>query len=162
MGLDITAYKNLQAVEKPERDENGELVNESTQWEPRYDMEWSEKHFKGRAEGIDPEVVYAWDEELHFRAGSYSTYNVWRDCLETFAKSLDEGAFYELIMFADNEGVIGPIVSKKLLHDFTRYYKRAKIYANTLGDDAQWWFERYELWQEAFTYASDNGAVVFA
>lgn len=160
MGLDITAYKQLQVVEDAKRDENGELFDDSTQWEPRYDMEWSEKHFKGRAEGINPELVYTWHEELYFNAGSYSSYNLWRAHLETFAKSLDDGAFYELIMFADNEGVIGPVVSKKLLQDFTRYHAQAKVYADTLNDGEQW-FDKYNKWQEAFTYGSDNGAVLF-
>lgn len=63
MGLDITAYKNLKVVEEPQIDEDGELVNWDTEWRPGASMEWSEKHFPGRGEGIDPQKVYSWKEE---------------------------------------------------------------------------------------------------
>ena len=115
MGLDITAYRNLIEVKEPQFDEYGEVKNWETEWQPGGSMEWSEKHFPGRGEGINPKTVYKWTERIGFRAGSYGGYNYWRANLEKFAKGND---FQELINFADNEGVIGPVVSKKLYEDF--------------------------------------------
>jgi hypothetical protein len=157
LGLDITAYKNLKVNENPELDEDGDIVNWDTQWKPGGSMEWSEKHFPGRGEGIDPQTVYTWEEEFGFRAGSYSGYNWWRAKLEQFSTG---EAFQELINFADNEGVIGPVVSKKLVKDFEENKEKAQEFANSL-DDGEWWFSQYNRWHKAFEMASDNGAVDF-
>ena len=125
MGLDITVYENLKIVKDPQLDENGVILNWKTEWQPGSGMEWSEKYFPGRGEGISPKSVYTWENSMDFRAGSYSSYNLWRDELEQFARSqVDKNLFIELIDFADNEGVIGPIVSKKLLKDFAKSEKQ--------------------------------------
>lgn len=158
MGLDITAYKNLKVVENPQVDEDGELLNWETEWQPGVSMEWSEKHFPGRGEGIDYKAVYTWEEGYGFHAGSYSGYNWWRSKLEEFAEG---DSFQELINFADNEGVIGPVVSKKLLKDFTENEERVVKFADTLGDKGEWWINKYKEWEKAFEMAADNGAVDF-
>lgn len=157
MGLDITAYRKLKVVNEPKLDEEGDLLDWDTNWQAGGSMEWSEKHFPGRGEGIDPKTVYSWEESFGFRAGSYSGYNWWRAKLEQFAKN---GAFHELIEFADNQGVIGPIVSKKLAQDFKENKESALEYAKKL-DEGEWWIGQYERWQEAFEMASDGGAVDF-
>ena len=157
MGLDITAYRKLMVVENPELDEDGDLIDWDNQWQPGGSMEWSEKHFPGRGEGVDHRQVYTWEESTSFRAGSYSGYNWWRAKLKQFAK---DDAFQELINFADNEGVIGPIVSKKLAKDFEQNRGQAIEFAKTL-DDGEWWIGQYKRWQEAFEMAADNGAVDF-
>lgn len=157
MGLDITAYKKLKVVENPEFDEYGELVNWRTEWRPGESMKWSEKHFKGRGEGVDADSVYTFESGYGFGAGSYSAYNYWREILEQFKGNV---AFQELINFADNEGVIGPVVSKKLFEDFTRYEKEAEEYAKTI-EDGEWFIKQYRKWLKAFGVASDGGAVDF-
>ncbi|WP_195536871.1 hypothetical protein [Bacillus paralicheniformis] len=162
MGLDITVYKNLKVVENPQFDGNGELENWNTEWTPGDSMRWSEEHFPGRGQGIDPDKVYTWEDTFQFRAGSYSGYNRWRAQLEKFKGN---EAFQELINFADNEGVIGPIVSKKLAEDFQKHEDEAKAFAIRLGDvfddTSSYWFELYKTWKEAFEMASENGAVEF-
>ena len=157
MGLDITAYKNLEVVEKPVFDEFGDLENWETQWKPGTSMEWSEEHFPGRGEGIDSTKVYTWEKEYHFRAGSYFGYNLWRSKLKEFAEG---DSFQELINFADNEGVIGYIVSKKLYKDFVENHERAIEFDKTLGEE-EYWINKYKEWEKAFEIATDNGAVVF-
>jgi hypothetical protein len=157
MGLDITAYRQLSRVENPKFDEYGELENWDTEWKPGASMEWSEKHFPGRGEGIDPQTVYKWKEEFGFRAGSYSGYNRWRSKLEQFANGTD---FEELINFADNEGVIGFVVARKLAKDFKENETKAKQFSETL-DEGEWWFGQYQTWKKAFEIASDQGAVDF-
>lgn len=86
MGLDITAYKKLTVVENPKVDEDGELENWESNWQPGPSMDWSEKHFPGRGEGIDSKLVYEWEGRIGFRAGSYSGYNWWRSKLESLAE----------------------------------------------------------------------------
>ncbi len=157
MGLDITAYKKLKMVENPQIDEYGELVNWETEWTPGASMKWSEKHFSGRGNGVDPDAAYTYEDEFGFRAGSYSGYGLWRSQLEQFKGDV---AFQELIDFADNEGVIGPFVSKKLFEDFKKYEAEAAEYAKTL-EDGQWFMKKYMDWKNAFEYASDEGAVDF-
>lgn len=121
-------------------------------------MEWSEKHFPGRGKGIDPQKVYSWEEEFSFHAGSYRGYNWWRSKLEKFK---GDEAFQELINFADNEGVIGFVVSKKLAVDFAKYEEEAKEFSKTLGENGEYWLNSYHDWKKAFEIATDNGAVDF-
>lgn len=158
MGLDITAYKNLKAVENPELDEDGELVNWENEWKPGASMEWSEENFPGRGEGIDFKKVYTWKEAFDFRAGSYSGYGWWRHNLDRF---MGKTAFQELIDFADNEGVIGFIVAQKLANDFKANYEKVEKFSETLGENGDYWLQSYRNWQKAFEMAADHGAVDF-
>lgn len=158
MGLDITAYKKLSVVENPKFDDDGDLVDWESQWRPGASMVWSEKHFPGRGDGIIPETVYSWEEEYDFPAGSYHGYNFWRSKLNDF---MGDKAFQELINFADNEGVIGPVVSKKLAKDFADYEEQATAYSESLEDNGKWWIDKYHSWKKAFEMASDGGAVDF-
>lgn len=155
MGLDIRAYKELREVENPQFDEDGWLINEDTEWKPGASMAWSETHFPGRGKGIDANKVYAYKETYYFRAGSYIGYNVWREKLHKFKGDV---AFQELINFADNEGVIGPVVSRKLYDDFKKYEEDAKEYSREVGSH---WLTKYYEWTKAFEFASNNGAVEF-
>lgn len=156
MGLDITAYKNLKKVENPKLDGCGEIDWDS-QFRGGPSMEWSEKHFPGRGEGIEVNAVYSFEENYGFHAGSYFGYNRWRFMLKEFSKG---ASFQELINFADNEGVIGPVVSKKLYQDFKDNEKRAIEFSKSTLDGG-WWLEKYRYWMKAFEMASNNGAVDF-
>ena len=158
MGLDITAYKNLSPVLNPEFDKYGELKNWKTEWTGGTSMDWSESIWKGRGEGIDSKTVYTYEDKYEFRAGSYSGYNWWRSDLESLS---DGKSFIELINFADNEGVIGSVISKKLYNDFVNNYDKAKEYSQTLGEEGEYWFSKYEDWLKAFEMAKEYGAVDF-
>ncbi|MCY8813648.1 hypothetical protein P8917_01070 [Bacillus atrophaeus] len=158
MGLDIRVFKNLKVIENPQLDEDGYVENWETEWRPGGSMEWSEEHFPGRGEGLEPQNVYTWEESFRFRAGSYTGYGWWRRKLEEFKGGT---AFQELINFADNEGAIGPVVSKKLATDFKENAEEAREFAKTLGDAGEVWLELYDEWKAAFEMASENGAVEF-
>lgn len=159
MGLDIVAYKNLKPVSGLSWDTEDHLSEIKDYWNPGDSMKWSEKHFPGRGAGIDPDTTYSYEDQYCFRPGSYSGYNTWRELLFCFSKNKGD-AFYEIINFADNEGVIGPIVSKKLLNDFNKYYEEALEYAKQTGHE-KWFISKYEDWMKAFEYASCNGAINF-
>ena len=155
MGLDITAYKKLHIVKEPKYDKWGDL--DDAQWIAGTSMDWSESIWEGRGEGVDSKTIYEFADSFDFRAGSYSGYNWWRSMLEEFKGSV---AFQELINFADNEGVIGSIVSAKLLKDFEDNMQDAVKFSKTIGD-GDYWLEQYNNWAKAFMYASNNGAVDF-
>lgn len=156
MGLDITAYRKLRKADNPILDEDGYPDDYKKQWLPGASMDWSESVWKGKGSPVDSKTVYEWENSFEFRAGSYSGYNRWRSNLEKFKGDV---AFQELIDFADNEGVIGGVLSKKLFNDFKRYYDEAKRYSEEIKDE--WFIEKYKDWMKAFEYASDNGAVDF-
>ena len=133
-------------------------------------MEWSERHFPGRAEGIDARTVYGFGDSFGFHAGSYSGYGMWCNRLAHFAgfpsaefvfENKPAGPFVELIDFADSEGVIGPVVSAKLARDFAEHESRVVEFANAMPSDGSWWLDKYRLWKKAFEMAADGGAVDF-
>ena len=157
MGLDITVYKNLTPVANPELDEYGELANWQTEWMPGASMDWSESVWPGRGEGVDSKTAYAYEDSFEFRAGSYSGYNWWRSDLESLS---DGDSFMELVDFADNEGVIGSKVSRKLYVDFVDNYEKAKEVSKK-NTDKEYFISKYECWMKAFDMARYNGAVDF-
>lgn len=157
MGLDIDVFQKLSKVDNPVLDENGCPENWESEWRPGGGMEWSEEHWPGRGEGIDVDTTYRFEKQFNFRAGSYSGYNWWREQLKAMR---EYPSFEEQINFADNEGVIGPIVSAKLARDYKENLMKAEAYSNSL-DDGIWWIQQYRNWMKAFDMAADGGAVSF-
>ncbi len=166
MGLDIAAYKKLTKAPDAVLDADGWPVDYNKYWRAHpASIEFAEANWPGRAEGIEPGVIYAFADQFRFRAGSYGGYNAWRDELARFIgrRSAKEfwdsgspsGSFSELIDFADNEGVIGPVVAAKLAKDFADNQTRADAFSDA------YWRDRYGDWRKAFTMAADNGAVDF-
>ena len=100
--------------------------------------------FPGRDAGLDGSGHYSYTEAIDVFSGAYSRYNRWRENLAKLAGyplTADHdgrmmhaaacwngatGPFSELIDFADNEGVIGPVVAAKLARDFAEWDERAK------------------------------------
>lgn len=159
MGLDITAYSNLESV--------GHTVLPWCEDEDHietYTYDSFPRSFKGIA------VTETSDDLLHggcfrateitetysFAAGSYGGYNRWRaDLQEQFnPNQLTGKPFYELIWFADNEGVIGPEAAAELLHDFHKYdasYFSSSLRCRQVFDD----------FAKAAALAADHGLIQF-
>lgn len=104
-----------------------------------------------------------------FRAGSYSSYNRWRNCLALaiHGKPAEEfwydgafGAFAELINFSDCDGCIGPITSAKLAKDFAQHGATFRSYARSYSEWT-WLIEKYTKFRNAFETASEGGFVEF-
>jgi hypothetical protein len=109
------------------------------------------------------------NETVSFRAGSYSSYNYWREQLAAVVGTttaaiwnheLKPVAFGELIDFADNEGTIGPKTSAKLAKDFAQWEARVEEHAKMLEDGAEF-MKLYRIWRLAFATAARGGAVKF-
>jgi hypothetical protein len=168
MGLDITAYSYLRPVQNVEM-EDGEPKDWMRYWRPGASLEWSEREFPGRGEGVDPSTIYETFGAFKFRAGSYSGYGEWRNWLAKVAgfKSSEDcwsrgklgDPFFELIHFADNEGVIGPKVARKLATDFADHIIKA-IDAKP-AEHGQWYIDQYVRWWAACMTAAEGGAIDF-
>lgn len=163
MGLDIHAYSNLTPVTGYELNEDGELINiETGQYAYEEETENvtsfyvnSNYNDLNRQDAIVADTAYAYDEHMHFRAGSYFGYNDWRDSLHEMVKDIEDNPFSELIYFSDCEGVLGPKICAKLYQDFLKYDSKAK-------ELDEYFYDRYKCWTEAMKLASNNGAVKFS
>lgn len=164
MGLDITAYKNVTLIEVVSGVEEYE---EKYPDSDRYDFTYINDDFPGRNEPIVHHGVYEVGDKFGLRAGSYSGYNQWRAELSQVAlgvmpqmvwHNFDKFAglpFVELIHFSDCEGILGTVVSKKLLKDFQDYQEEADSHPD------RWFAQKYNDWRKAFEYAAENGYVDF-
>lgn len=111
--------------------------------------------------------IYLYQGSMDFAAGSYSTYNGFREELcvmvhKVYAEiiwknpEIYKGSdFYELINFSDCEGVIGPTTSQKLAADFKKHRETYALECNA------WALEHYDDWTKAFELASNDGMVIF-
>lgn len=151
MGLDITVYQNIKLaneIENSNYDFTAFVIEES--WKDRIkNLEYG-KHYTGIA-------VYS------FGYG-YSSHGWFRDQLANLtqqnltwreAPCTPNTPFYELINFADNEGVIDFETSKKLYEDFIAW--REKAYESS--DER--FIDCYDEWTEIFNHAKENGVVDF-
>jgi hypothetical protein len=153
MGLDITAHSKLQREEDQTKDRDD------------YEIKvWHNDSFPGRCDDIAEGYYTSAGEEVDFRAGSYSSYNHWRNELAKLAgyesasavwSKIAVGPFIELIDFSDCEGAIGTAVSAKLAKDFAEHQPKADAHPD------ERFRELYATWRKAFELASDAGAVQF-
>src|SRR5438552_18976423 len=112
MGLDISAYGQ---ITKLDGNEPPACAEPSAGRPDDYFQLIIMPEFADRADGLE-EGCYGYADRYDFRAGSYGGYNDWRDSLARLAGwrnanqafNAKGGAFWELINFADNDGIIGP------------------------------------------------------
>ena len=170
MGLDITAYRQVAIAPVVEVYEDGSPVD----WQ-NFRRAWVNPDFPGRADEIEHGAIYSFKEKFRFRAGGYGCYGQWREELARLAGypltayreghhvehlhaaacwNGATGPFFELICFADNQGVLGTAVSAKLAGDFAEF----EAAASTRSGD---FFESYLEWKKAFEIAADGGMVDF-
>ena len=132
-GLDITAYEKLTLVPSPQLNSDGGLRGPNQ-------VRLNPVKFVEPFAGLTPGKVYRFESAFDFRAGSYSGYYYWRNELAKLAGNKQtpyesfngktelrydatvwkskKGPFWELIDFSDAEGVIGPVVCKRVHKDF--------------------------------------------
>ena len=174
MGLDICAYSNIMKQPEPEvqkvvgkllASEGEEILEVSEVTDRCHDLE----------EGV---YLDTFDTvQHHFRAGSYSGYNGFRNRLakallgvEASAVWEDPATFegrpgYEMIDFSDCEGVISSSVADKLRQDLIENRDVFKAHLiEVFGqhlDGIEWDMETYDNFIYAFELASENGVVVY-
>jgi hypothetical protein len=127
---------------------------------------------------------------FHFRAGSYSSYNLWREWICQFATGHNhiefvcggvqlesEPPFWKLLNMSDCEGIITGPIAEELLKDFEDHREKALAWEATkpvvqkdwttgvheeeVDFDPECWAENYDLWTQAFRIASPEGILLF-
>jgi hypothetical protein len=163
MGLDISYYESVENIDRPLRDEElDEMIERGTGFEV---------YTAGFVEQAQPfndgDVLKTNRAGAGFRAGSYSGYGNWRRKLAKLVHGVNvehiwentelyKGkAFFELLNFSDCEGIIGPVVSNKLLNDFIEYDQKVQETRD------EYFIETYDDFYEAFAVASNGGLVRF-
>jgi len=177
MGLDIFAYSNIMKQPSPDvlkvvgkllASEGEEVIAVSEVTDRCHDLE----------EGV---YLDTFDTvQHHFRAGSYSGYNRFRNILskallgvEASAVWEDAASFegrpgYEMIDFSDCEGIISSSVADKLHQDLVENREVFATYLiekeNTQKDSSEfeWLMEVYDNFIYAFELASENGVIVYS
>lgn len=171
MGLDITAYRQVQVVKDAPIDPDGNPCDDE-----HHNRIFVNPDYPGRDAGLDAAAIYTiGTEHISFGVGNYRSYNLWRNLLAKLAGYTYhpggngreeycgdcwngvEGPFSELISFSDCEGVIGPIVSAKLAKDFADFDDRAKAFVSNYRG----FYQLYSEWHRAFEMAADGGYVNF-
>jgi len=176
MGLGISAFRNMKKLDVV-LDTDQEPIDPVTRKPVEYDfIATINPDFPGRADDICDGAAYLAEASDGFTAGSYGSYNRWRDELaqlagyplgeyEQYGKKWPSycaavwdgatGPFSELIRFSDCEGVIGSTVSAKLAKDFADHQSKADTFSD------EWFREQYACWRKAFEMAAQNGCVLF-
>lgn len=176
MGLDVTAYSKIQKVDAV-FDGDGEPIDPQTR-EPLDDVVRLQVNydFPARAADIEDGGIYSFAAVAHVAAGAYSYYNRWREELaklagwplgsyEQYGKrwpshaasawDAQSGPFWELILFSDSEGAMGPAVCAKMAKDFADYQAKADAHED------ERFRAKYAAWRAAFDLAADGGAMRF-
>lgn len=185
MGLDIVAYSKLVSVPEDQLPEDVDSRYEDFIHAYAYASFPHSVRGLPNADVIDKDseggewIAESWFKEtpetetFSFRAGSYTGYGAFRERLAELvgttpsavwaaSEPLVDLPFYELINFADNEGVIGPDAAKDLLADFREYQDSWRDEIIALGPHGQDYYHRqYENWIRAFELAADGGLVCF-
>jgi len=167
MGLDITYYKGpLFKIENQTPETLGEDF-----YDVACDNGWlvpSNHNGFSRHAPLDIGVPYETQGAWSFRAGSYSSYNRYRERLCLLFVEVDTRVvwdnqdkyrgkpFFEQIDFGDNEDTIGPEVCAKLARDYEEHRDQA-VEAWGQGDYA---LQTYDQFLLAFKVAGESGGAV--
>lgn len=186
MGLDITAYERVELVR--ERDgQNDDGYDEGLV----YLYPFPGQGFEGREGPIRDGLYRSLGNEVRFSAGSYGGYNHWREELARMVghpsqppgpgqmphfkghsqyvwshaadAAVQASPFFELINFADNEGVIAGDAARRIRDAFGAWAERAEAFAGEMEPASMgvYWWDRYQRWRGAFDLAADAGCVAF-
>lgn len=157
MGLDISALGHVRYLGEQEFDGCDDFYHASVN-----------SDFAERADGRRTGFYQA-TEQIDFNASSYGGYNRWREQLCEMALGVAPQAvwddperyraqpFYDLIDFADNEGLIGPETARRLAHAFAAHDDRAR--ETWSGDEYS--YRLYCNFWTAFELAAADGLVEF-
>lgn len=154
MGLDISYYGKVERIGDPDPDG----------YDDNKTQLYVNAAFLCQADGLTG-GTYAVEGGDGFCAGSYSGYSRWREQLarlagyeaaDAFAGNVQRHeSFVDLVNFSDCEGVIGPVTSGRLAHDFASHQGDADNHSDPFFRDL------YAKWRRAFETAAKGGAVDF-
>lgn len=165
MGPQFNVYSKLAKM----RMEEVRLYEDGTPEETRVTSFYSNPEFPAHISGLDSTIFYRCNgKKMKFGAATYDEYCEFKNHLakitgfasaEELWKTSGPIFFMELINFSNCEGTIGPIISRKLYHDFKDNYDRAEEYFVKLEDGKKFWIH-YQNWCKALSVARNNGAIL--
>jgi hypothetical protein len=176
MGLDIVAYSRLIKEPAPEAKEVMEKLL-TPMGEEVITVHESENNPWGF--DLEPGAWLSTEEtvEHHFRAGSYSGYNQFRNMLSNALLGVpsdyvweDEASFegkpgYEMVNFSDCQGVISWSIAEKLYNDLVGNRIKFVEYVGSIygadNDETEHLTYVYDNFITAFELAKNNGVVVY-
>lgn len=174
MGLDISVYSYIEEVKDVEKYDEDALCE--------FYNTYNNNNFLIQLDGLKTNTYYRIttnSEYYSFHAGSYGSYNSWRNQLSIMIgyesaqdawnnfnynircyklKKIQKEPYIKpfilLIYFSDCEGYISSNISKILYEDFVKY-------DNLAMKQDKYFYEKYCYWKEAFRIASEDGFVRF-
>lgn len=161
MGLDITACSRIRAAAANEDDDSVSMLTVSKGAEVQ-GAPWK-----------DGDRVVTYGDEVHFRAGSYSGYNRWREWLARSAGTTPEAIWSEggttgndldlLINFSDCDGTFGSAAAHRVALALAAHRVAFERWAkeNLLADEVDYALSRYDLWTAAMRTAAQGGVLIF-
>lgn len=176
MGLDVIAYSNLEYREQYVEEKHEDIFDEDNV----VVLYVNSKQYPKQSENLINQGIYTYNGYDSWRAGSYSSYNVFRNtlakvagyigrhdpefneinyCSDLWDGTIPEGPFYELINFSDCEGAINTECCIKLLNDFKIY---AEVALNYEGEYAESFKRVYLLFLNGLNIAADKGCLRFS
>jgi hypothetical protein len=150
MGMEVTAYAEVQLVPHGNREHAAFVVDEEaiSRW-PLSSV------------GLTPGMYQSTGAEFDVRVGHLMSYMWWREQLsqlggyrqqDVLAGDVNSGPFVELISFADLQGVIGNAAARKLADDFELFDPQAQALGSSF-------YGLYVQFKRVFEFAKDAGVV---
>ena len=175
MGLDVCVYSNIRYVDQYDDNIHADIFEQGGYLVTFLNV----NNYPKQSEGLINNGIYSYVDFGHWRAGSYSSYSVFRDtlakvagysprqdteqkpykhCLDLWEGVVTEGPFAELINFSDCEGIINTECCIKLYNDFDKYLEIALAYQ---GEYAEYFKEVYMLFLNGLKIAANEGCLRF-
>ncbi len=177
MGLDIVAVSNVKFVTLEEAEElEKEGIDVSSTWIHSHLEHQAHDYLDRTVDDSGYGLKYIHNGEgMHFRAGSYSSYNAFRRYLcvaingmtaeQLWESGDDTLPFFHLINFSDCEGAIGATVSEELYRDFVKYKELFSVFIDHQQEEDQknhqWMKGVYKDFTEGFDAARQEGILIF-
>lgn len=159
MGLDIAAWSHIVYAGAPGRDYTEQDDDLHTPIFVYADVLAGQPAGRGAGLRPGPYVQQPGGKHTEFRAGSYSTYNYWRDDLAQLTEEDDQGRnvepFHDLVHFSDCEGYLGAATCAKLAASFERLRPRAE------ARYTPHFLCMYDKFAHALRIAAQDGVLVF-
>lgn len=190
MGLDISVYAEVVQVPPSQvpTDEHGDVDFDACYEEGIYQAfvyVGMEQSYRGLPPGEEFSFrpggskfyggpwVRSVGESWGFHGGSYGGYNRFRYALSQMALGVDPSVvwanpdafrdepFFELVMFADNEGTIGGEAAADLAKDFEGFQGKATALWSSGSDEDEYYLGKYYDWLRACRDAAGSGMIRF-
>jgi hypothetical protein len=179
MGLILTGIKDIQTGSGDDFDVLSGLIDEDgvSSFLIHKDRKYFCEEYLGDADDELRVEYIGGDDKFMFNAGSYKTYNEWRNLLcnaihginhKDFLNKREANKnkdFFEILTFSDCEGSIGPIYAAKIYDDLIRNKDKFEFFCICLDSNQEQVnnlkSDTYELMTKVYKFGKEKGIVTF-